>query len=314
LSGVYEFDPMASDKLYTVVTSAATNLPYARQQRFFDDLTVRLSSPDIIAIERRGSRVHIASSRAPRVMIFADNRERTERGEEGRILRTRARFETDQLVITTGGTGVDPFYVSFQTLDGGRRLRVMRRIYSEQLNQPLIVQSLYNKVSDNARWDIYGEQQVEPATAPPISVAASSAPSVAPPTAVVKAEADQAALLRSHLNEWIAATNNNSIAKQMTFYQPRLDAYYLTRNVPRETVRREKERVFAGASSIDIRAAEPEIIFLDGGSMAIMRFRKQYGVENGGRTRSGEVMQEFRWRQTNDGWKISSERDVRVIR
>jgi hypothetical protein len=47
-----------------------------------------------------------------------------------------------------------------------------------------------------------------------------------------------------------------------------------------------------------------------------MRFRKQYesGGSRGGRRRSGEVIQELRWRRTAEGWKIFSERDVRVLR
>jgi ketosteroid isomerase-like protein len=45
-----------------------------------------------------------------------------------------------------------------------------------------------------------------------------------------------------------------------------------------------------------------------------MRFRKKYAIEGGGEDRSGEVVQELRWRRTADGWKIVSERDLHVIR
>jgi len=45
-----------------------------------------------------------------------------------------------------------------------------------------------------------------------------------------------------------------------------------------------------------------------------MRFAKKYRVADGRRTKSGEVIQELRWRRTNDGWRIFSERDIRVIR
>ena len=44
-----------------------------------------------------------------------------------------------------------------------------------------------------------------------------------------------------------------------------------------------------------------------------MRFRKKYNIEGGGHERRGEVLQELRWRRTKDGWKIVSERDLRVI-
>lgn len=311
LTGVFQFDPLASDKLYTVVANATTDLPQSSQQQFLDDLTVRLSSPDQIAIERRGSRVSIASSRAPRVTVFADGGERIERGTAGRIIHTRAGIEGEQLVITTGGSGVDPFYVSFQPLDEGRRMLVTRRIHAEQLNQPLVVKSIYNKVSDDARWGIYGAPPIESREPPQSSVTASSA---ATRTEAARTENDQATLLRSRLGAWIKATNDRSISRQMTFYMPRLEAFYLARNVSSEAVRREKERIFSRAKAVDIRAAEPEIIFRDGANTAVMRFRKQYAIEDDRRKRSGEVVQELRWRLMNGDWKIYSERDIRVLR
>lgn len=95
---------------------------------------------------------------------------------------------------------------------------------------------------------------------------------------------------------------------------PELTAFYLTRNAPRSAVRAEKNRAFLTAGSIDIRAEEPEIIFQNGGTTAVMRFRKQYRIVASDKARSGEVVQELRWKKTASGWRIFSERDVRVIR
>jgi hypothetical protein len=44
-----------------------------------------------------------------------------------------------------------------------------------------------------------------------------------------------------------------------------------------------------------------------------MYFRKSYVIE-GHVSRQGEVLQEPRWAKQTDGWKIVSERDLRVIR
>jgi hypothetical protein len=55
-----------------------------------------------------------------------------------------------------------------------------------------------------------------------------------------------------------------------------------------------------------VRADAPELIFQDRGRAAVMRFRKSYAVEGGGQNRSGEVVQELRWRLTPQGWKISA--------
>ena len=121
------------------------------------------------------------------------------------------------------------------------------------------------------------------------------------------------AALRTALDEWIAATNRRDLTRQMTFYPPRVAVFYLDRNVARSEVLAEKRRVFARAEVVDIQAGPPEIT-LDGPDAATMRFRKAYDIRGPQVARRGEVMQELRWAKTPAGWKITSERDVQVIR
>ena len=45
-----------------------------------------------------------------------------------------------------------------------------------------------------------------------------------------------------------------------------------------------------------------------------MRFRKRYVISGPRIDRRGEVVQELRWIETVDGWKIDSERDMQVVR
>ncbi|HEX8650135.1 MAG TPA: hypothetical protein VF708_04785 [Pyrinomonadaceae bacterium] len=125
---------------------------------------------------------------------------------------------------------------------------------------------------------------------------------------------DASVSLGSLLNEWITATNARDVEKQLSFYAPTLKAYYRARNVSREFVRSDKARVFQRADVIDIRAGAPEIMFEDKGLTATMRFHKQYVIEGGGQDRRGEVVQELRWQLIDGLWKITSERDVRVLR
>lgn len=121
------------------------------------------------------------------------------------------------------------------------------------------------------------------------------------------------ARLNVALDEWLAATNARDLERQMGFYHQKIDAFYLTRNVAREAVRAEKSRLFSHADVVDIRAAAPGIRVSPDGRTATMRFRKKYAIEGGGENRHGEVLQELRWRRTAHGWKIISERDLRVI-
>ncbi|MDQ4123805.1 MAG: nuclear transport factor 2 family protein [Acidobacteriota bacterium] len=313
LNGVYRINPAESDKLYSVVEGITGKVPLGNEQKqkFLMDLSVRLTPPDVLAIECRGNRVTVGSSRAQPVTFVADGITRTQRSSDGSVVQSRIAFENDNLIFRSSGKVEDNVNVTFASHENGQGLRVTRHIYAAQLAEPIIIKTAYNKVSEVARWDIFGEGQGAGQNAKQDDVGASPAASRA---GSAKAESDEAVSLRNALNQWIEATNRRDIEDQMTFYMPELKAFYLARNASRDSVRAEKARVFANAKSIDIRAEEPEIVFQDGGRTAVMRFRKKYNVADNQKRRSGVVIQELRWQQTNNGWRIFSERDVRVIR
>ncbi len=327
-TGVYRIDMPASDKLYSVVAGASSRVPFGEQQRFFIDLAVRLTPPDLLAIEQKGSRISLGSSRAPRMEFIADGITRQARARDGHVVRARFAVENAQgnqrLIFTSNGRTEDNFTIVFESLDNGRRLQVVRRIAAEALDQPLVIRTVYNKISEVARWELYGESQVasDAANSSPTSATVSASASVSPsalPSAANKNAPSAAAMLRKALDDWIAATNNRDIQRQMSFYVPMLKAYYLTRNTSSDFVREEKQRVFSRASVIDVHAEEPEIIFQDAGNTAVMRYRKRYRIENGRQSRRGEVIQELRWQRVGSdssapAWRIFSERDIRVLR
>jgi ketosteroid isomerase-like protein len=309
LNGVYRIDADRSDKLYSVIENATTNIPYGDQQLFFIDLAVRLTPPDLLAIECRGTRVSLGSSRAPRVEFVADGVTRNARSSEGRTVRSRIAFERGDLTFISRG-GRDNLSFTFTPLDGGNSLRVTRRISARELIEPVIIQTVYNKIGDTARWDIFDGTQV----ARQNRVGDNNATNAAlPKPRVAVSENTEVDALHNALDRWIDLTNRKDINGQMAFYAPQLQAFYLSRNASLRAVRAEKMRVFSNAKSINIYAAEPEIIFQDNGRTAVMRFRKKYSVVSGQRNNRGEVVQELRWRRTNNGWKIFSERDIRVI-
>jgi len=308
VAGAYRINVPDSDQLYSAVRDATSTVPFGDQQRFFMDLTVRLTPPDLIAIDCSGERVSVGSSRAQKVTFVADGKLRQERTNDGSLVRSRIALSGDTLTFSSTGKTEDNLNVEFRSIDGGRRLHVTRRIYAEQLNRPIVIQSIYDKLSDDVDWDVYGRQVAGTAGDMQQSGPVNAQPRRDSPSGATASD------VRRALDEWIAATNNRDIARQMSFYMPQLEAFYLTRNTPVSAVRAEKNRAFQTARSIDIRAAEPEIVFQDGGRTAVMRFRKQYRIVDSSKTRSGEVVQELRWQRTANGWKIFSERDVRVIR
>ncbi|HEX8773167.1 MAG TPA: YMGG-like glycine zipper-containing protein [Pyrinomonadaceae bacterium] len=159
LTGIYRLDPRSSDDARKAAERAASNLPPDVQRRIVDNLSPRLESPEQLAIERRGNMIQIASSRAPRISFEADGRDHRERMDNGHTISTRAVLYGDQLMVSTSGSPDDEFTVTFDPVDGGRRLRVTRRIYIAQLNEPVVVQSIYNKTSSVARWGIFDESR-----------------------------------------------------------------------------------------------------------------------------------------------------------
>ena len=129
-----------------------------------------------------------------------------------------------------------------------------------------------------------------------------------------EAELSKEVSIRAAFEQWLAATNAQDLERVMSFYLPRIEAFYLAQNVSREAVRAEKTRAYRQAKEVEERTSAPEINFSPDGRTGTMRFRKQYVTGGGPQSRHGEVIQELRWQLTAEGWKISSERDIQVLR
>lgn len=154
LTGTYRLDASRTADVRTAADNATRNLPAAQRQRVYDSLIRRLDPPETLAIERRGSSVTIASSRAPQISFVADGREHVETTPSGRTVRVRANFTGDQLNINRTGDRSQDFTVTFDPTDNGRRLIVTRRLYSDQIGQPVTVNSYYDRTSDVAQLDM----------------------------------------------------------------------------------------------------------------------------------------------------------------
>jgi serine/threonine protein kinase len=145
---------------------------------------------------------------------------------------------------------------------------------------------------------------------------ASPAPTPEKKEAARAPEADKKAL-QSALNAWVAATNSRDVSRQLSYYAPRLEVFYLSRNVSRDAVLSEKKSTVGRAARVSITVDNPAVEFGRDGLTAVMIFRKRYVIESGGKRRNGEVVQELRWSRAKPDkqeWKITGERDLKVIR
>ncbi len=160
LTGTYRLNPSRSDNASDAANRATQTLPYRDRQAVRDNLIRRLESPDALAIDVRGRNVTIASSRAPQFSFDADGRERIEQTPNGRTVRASASLYNNQLIVNSVGDRAQDYSVTFDALENGRRLRVTRRVSSDRLQQPVVVQSFYDKTADVAQFDVYnGAQQ-----------------------------------------------------------------------------------------------------------------------------------------------------------
>lgn len=121
------------------------------------------------------------------------------------------------------------------------------------------------------------------------------------------------ASLRATFAAWLAATNARDLESLLKFYSPQMEAFYRARNVSQEVVRADRTRLFERAETLEVSTGAPEITVSGDGRTATMNFTKEYFMKANGRNRRGKVIQQLRWQLTNEGWKIVSERDTKVL-
>jgi hypothetical protein len=158
LTGTFRLDPTRSDNPGEITERATRALSNNQRRTASDRLLMRLESPEILAIERRGSTITLASSRAPQQTFEADGAPHQEQ-IANRSTQVTATLQGDQLVVSSTGYRENDFNVTFEPIENGSRLRVKRQIYLERLTQPVVVNSIYNRTSEYAQWNIYNGAQ-----------------------------------------------------------------------------------------------------------------------------------------------------------
>ena len=147
LSGTYQLDVSKSEDTRDIIQNSGASTDAQRQ-----DLESKLAAAEQLAIEVRGTQVTLASSTAAPVSFTADGRTKTENAG-GRTIRVRASLRGQELTISSIGGETD-YTVTFTSLDGGRTMKVTRRITTDYMNQTVFAESFYNKIDSVARLDI----------------------------------------------------------------------------------------------------------------------------------------------------------------
>jgi len=151
LTGTYRLNRTLSDDVNAVLDRSDDAYTTAQRDRMRQNLQRRLASPEMMAIEKNGTTVTMASSLSPQVIFDVDGVARTETTNRGRTIRTTATATRDAVEISYVGDRANDFYLTLApTRDD--QLRVTRRLYLENRNETVSVSSVYDKVADIAQW------------------------------------------------------------------------------------------------------------------------------------------------------------------
>ena len=147
LTGTYRLDTTKSENTDQILSESGV----AGAQR--TDLQKKLEAPDQIAIDIRGNQVTLASSTASPVSFTADGTEKTDTDANGRTIRLRATLRGQELTIASLGGDTD-YTLIFTPTNGGRSLKVTRRITTDYLKQTVFADSVYQRTDEVARLGI----------------------------------------------------------------------------------------------------------------------------------------------------------------
>jgi hypothetical protein len=183
LTGTYRLDAVRSDDVSAAIDRATVDLGVNQRDRMRDNLMRRLESPEMLAIQRRGQSVTVASTLAPRLTLTADGRVQTERNGQSTV---RASLYGDQLAIDTENNRSRDYSVTFQPV--GNALRVTRTITVPRLTDPIVITSMYNKTSSTANLNLSNSSTV--ASREPVYNGGTYVPSGTQVVAVLNTELD----------------------------------------------------------------------------------------------------------------------------
>jgi hypothetical protein len=151
ITGTYRLNRTLSDDVNLVLDRSDDSYTVAQRDRMRRNLERRLSSPEMMAIEKDNRTMTMASSLSPQVTFEVDGVARTETTNRGRTIRTTATASRDSVEISYVGDRANDFYLTLAPARDGQ-LRVTRKLYLENRNETVSVSSVYDKINDVAQW------------------------------------------------------------------------------------------------------------------------------------------------------------------
>ncbi|HUF02630.1 MAG TPA: hypothetical protein VMM38_00490 [Aridibacter sp.] len=143
LQGTYTLDRSASENADSIIENVSRRESPTVEER--SDLAAKLEAPETITIRIEGDRVTLETSLGGAPAVFtADGVARSSRRADGSTVSLRAGFRGDVLTISSLG-GESDYTLTFAPEDGGRSMRVTRRITTSYLSETVFADSIYRR-------------------------------------------------------------------------------------------------------------------------------------------------------------------------
>jgi len=156
LTGTYHVNLGMSDNPQIVANEAVSRISgSATQNQIYVNLVNRLEAPEMFAIDKTGNQIVLASTRSPQVTLDANGREYVEKYPDGRMSHVRATLAGNKLTVVSNGNRANDFTATFEPIDNGQRMLVIREMYAERLAQPVRVRAYYDRTSTVAQFNIF---------------------------------------------------------------------------------------------------------------------------------------------------------------
>jgi len=152
LTGTYRLSVSRSDNVANVINTSLGGYQNNQRENVRRNLTRRLASPQMMAFDVNGRMVNMAASNSQRVSFDADGVARSETNQRGNTVRTTATLTNGALAISYEGDRSNDFFMTFSP--SGNQMNVSRRIYLENRNDMITVNSVYDRISNEADWSM----------------------------------------------------------------------------------------------------------------------------------------------------------------
>lgn len=161
LTGTFRLNEKDSENVQEVAARATRDLSPSAQPSIQNEIRAQLEGPEVLAIERQGQTVTVASTRASQVTFKADGNPYVERLPDGSSVSVKAKLDGGKLAVKSSGPPGREFKVVFEPLKDGR-LRVTREVSNEGLKDPIVIQTTYDRIADVAHWGVYNDPTLAP--------------------------------------------------------------------------------------------------------------------------------------------------------